>query len=80
MKFLPLLALLISPFVSALTRDDLQQRFTEQPVIRAHFDQTRTIKRSAAAAAISGSDVDRPRPGVIVGSNLTVPHATITGR
>lgn len=44
MKLLPLLALLISPFVSALTRDDLQQRFTEQPVIRAHFDQTRTIK------------------------------------
>lgn len=44
MKFLPLLALLISPFVSALIRDDLQQRFTEQPVIRAHFDQTRTIK------------------------------------
>ncbi len=44
MKFLPLLALLISPFVSALTRDNLQQRFTEQPVIRAHFDQTRTIK------------------------------------
>ncbi len=44
MKFLPLLALLISPFVSALTPDDLQQRFTEQPVIRAHFDQTRTIK------------------------------------
>lgn len=44
MKFLPLLALLISPFVSALTLDDLQQRFTEQPVIRAHFDQARTIK------------------------------------
>lgn len=44
MKFLLLLALLISPFVSALTTDDLQQRFTEQPVIRAHFDQTRTIK------------------------------------
>ncbi len=44
MKFLPLLALLISPFVSALTRDNLQQRFTEQPVIRAHFNQTRTIK------------------------------------
>lgn len=44
MKFLPLLALLISPFVSALTLDDLQQRFTEQPVIRAHIDQTRTIK------------------------------------
>ena len=44
MKFLPLLALLISPFVSALTLDDLQLRFTEQPVIRAHFDQTRTIK------------------------------------
>lgn len=44
MKFLPLLALLISPFVSALNLDDLHQRFTEQPVIRAHFDQTRTIK------------------------------------
>lgn len=44
MKFLPLLALLISPFVSALNLDDLQQRFTEQSVIRAHFDQTRTIK------------------------------------
>ena len=44
MKFLPLLSLLISPFVSALNLDDLQQRFTEQPVIRAHFDQTRTIK------------------------------------
>ncbi|EGI3994336.1 outer membrane lipoprotein carrier protein LolA [Escherichia coli] len=44
MKFLPLLALLISPFVSALTLDDLQHRFTEQPVIRAHFDQSRTIK------------------------------------
>lgn len=44
MRFLPLLALLISPFVSALTLDELQQRFTEQPVIRAHFDQTRTIK------------------------------------
>ena len=44
MKFLPLLALLLSPFVRALNLDDLQQRFTEQPVIRAHFDQTRTIK------------------------------------
>ena len=44
MKFLPLLALLISPFVSALSLDDLQQRFTEQPVSRAQFDQTRTIK------------------------------------
>ncbi|QMI03522.1 outer membrane lipoprotein carrier protein LolA [Citrobacter sp. RHB25-C09] len=44
MRYLPLLALLISPFVSALTLDDLQQRFTEQPVVRAQFDQTRTIK------------------------------------
>lgn len=43
-EILPLLALLISPFVSALNLDDLQQRFAEQPVIRAHFDQTRTIK------------------------------------
>ena len=45
MRRWPLLVLLlISPLVSALTLDDLQQRFTEQPVIRAHFDQTRTIK------------------------------------
>lgn len=44
MRFLPLLALFISPIVSALTLDNLQQRFTEQPVVRAHFDQTSTIK------------------------------------
>ena len=44
MKLWPLLALLVCPLVSALTLEDLQQRFTEQPVIRAHFDQTRTIK------------------------------------
>ncbi|WP_313824168.1 outer membrane lipoprotein carrier protein LolA [Leclercia sp.] len=44
MKGLLLLALLISPFVSAVTLDELQQRFTEQPVVRAHFEQTRTIK------------------------------------
>ena len=44
MRWLPLLALLAIPFVSAVTLDDLQQRFTEQPVVRAHFEQTRTIK------------------------------------
>ncbi len=44
MRFLLLLVLFISPFVSALTLDDLQQRFTEQPIIRAHFEQSRTIK------------------------------------
>lgn len=44
MKFLPLLVLLMSPFVNALTLDNLQQRFTEQPLIRAHFEQSRTIK------------------------------------
>ena len=44
MKWLPLLALLASPLVSAVTLDELQQRFTEQPVVRAHFEQTRTIK------------------------------------
>lgn len=44
MKYWPLLALLISPWVSAVTLDELQQRFTEQPVIRAHFTQTRAIK------------------------------------
>ncbi|HCN97494.1 MAG TPA: hypothetical protein DIT59_12635 [Leclercia sp.] len=44
MKRLLLLALLISPWVNAVTLDELQQRFTEQPVVRAHFEQTRTIK------------------------------------
>lgn len=44
MKLWPLLFLLASPWVSAVTLDELQQRFTEQPVIRAHFEQTRTIK------------------------------------
>ncbi|ARJ41808.1 hypothetical protein B1H58_07085 [Pantoea alhagi] len=44
MKYWPLLVLLITPWVSAVTLDELQQRFTEQPVIRAHFTQTRAIK------------------------------------
>lgn len=44
MKFLPLLCLLLAPWVHAVTLDDLQQRFTEQPIVRAHFEQTRTIK------------------------------------
>ncbi|ECD0155570.1 outer membrane lipoprotein carrier protein LolA [Salmonella enterica] len=44
MKFWPVVLLLLSPFASAVTLDELQQRFTEQPVVRAHFDQTRTIK------------------------------------
>ncbi|WP_312689803.1 outer membrane lipoprotein carrier protein LolA [Kosakonia sp.] len=44
MKYWPLLALLLSPFVNAITLDELQQRFTGQPLIRAHFTQTRTIK------------------------------------
>ena len=43
MKWLPLLALIVSPLVSAVTLDELQQRFTEQPVVRAHFEQVRTI-------------------------------------
>ncbi len=44
MKRLLLLALLISPWANAVTLDELQQRFTEQPVVRAHFEQSRTIK------------------------------------
>lgn len=44
MKLWPLFFLLASPWVSAVTLDELQQRFTEQPVVRAHFEQTRTIK------------------------------------
>lgn len=44
MKLWPLVVLLLAPLAHALTLDDLQQRFTEQPLVRAHFDQTRTIK------------------------------------
>lgn len=44
MKWLPLLTLMFSPLVSAVTLYELQQRFTEQPVVRAHFEQVRTIK------------------------------------
>ncbi|MDZ5703098.1 outer membrane lipoprotein carrier protein LolA [Enterobacter ludwigii] len=44
MRWLPVLALMISPLVSAVTLDELQQRFTGQPVVRAHFEQVRTIK------------------------------------
>lgn len=44
MRAWPLLLLLISPWVNAITLDELQQRFTEQPIVRAHFAQARTIK------------------------------------
>ncbi len=44
MKWLPLLMLMLSPLVSAVTLDELQQRFIGQPVVRAHFEQVRTIK------------------------------------
>lgn len=44
MKYFSLLILLFSPLVHAITLDELQQRFTEQPVVRADFAQTRTIK------------------------------------
>ncbi|MRS16366.1 outer membrane lipoprotein carrier protein LolA [Enterobacteriaceae bacterium RIT691] len=44
MKLWPLVVLLLAPLAHAITLDELQQRFTEQPVVRAHFDQTRTIK------------------------------------
>lgn len=54
MKWLPLLALLVSPWVSAVTLDELQQRFTEQPVVRAHFEQTRTIKDLSQPLRSSG--------------------------
>lgn len=44
MKLWPILAALIAPFCHAVTLDDLQQRFNQQPVVRAHFEQVRTIK------------------------------------
>lgn len=44
MKLWPLVVLLLAPLAHAVTLDALQQRFTEQPLVRAHFEQTRTIK------------------------------------
>ncbi|WP_127960195.1 outer membrane lipoprotein carrier protein LolA [Serratia microhaemolytica] len=44
MKLWSLLLLLFTPWVKAVTLDQLQQRFSAQPVTRAHFHQTRTIK------------------------------------
>ncbi|MDX6019362.1 outer membrane lipoprotein carrier protein LolA [Scandinavium sp. V105_16] len=44
MKLWPLVVLLLAPLTHAVTLDQLQQRFTEQPLVRAHFEQTRTIK------------------------------------
>ncbi len=54
MKWITLLALLVSPLVNAVTLDELQQRFAEQPVVRAHFEQIRTIRRHASAPALAG--------------------------
>ena len=44
MRALTLVLLLLSPLVHAVSLDDLQQRFTSQPVVRAHFVQERQIK------------------------------------
>lgn len=44
MKRWPLVFLMCSQLASAVTLDDLQQRFTQQPVVRAHFSQIRSIK------------------------------------
>ncbi|MGL4861036.1 MAG: outer membrane lipoprotein carrier protein LolA [Enterobacteriaceae bacterium] len=44
MKWWSLCLLLLSQWVSALTLDELQQRFTQQSIIRAHFEQERQIK------------------------------------
>ncbi len=59
MKWIPLIALLLSPLASAVTLDELQQRFAEQPVVRAHFEQTRTIKGMPQPLRSRG-DADRP--------------------
>lgn len=59
MKWITLLALLVSPLVNAVTLDELQQRFAEQPVVRAHFEQTRTIRTCLSPCARRG-DADRP--------------------
>ncbi|MEG3127983.1 outer membrane lipoprotein carrier protein LolA [Pantoea cypripedii] len=42
-RFLMIMLLLCSASVSAVTLDQLQQRFASQPVIRANFVQVRTI-------------------------------------
>lgn len=44
MRAFLLLMLLCGHAVQAVTLDALQQRFTQQPVVRAHFEQVRQIK------------------------------------
>ncbi|WP_413739302.1 LolA family protein [Sodalis sp. RH21] len=50
-----LIALLIAaPDARAVTLDALQQRFAQQPVVRAHFDQERTISGISRPLRSSG--------------------------
>ncbi|WP_313480953.1 outer membrane lipoprotein carrier protein LolA [Atlantibacter hermannii] len=44
MRALAFILLLLGPLAHAVTLDSLQQRFTSQPVVRAHFVQERQIK------------------------------------
>ncbi len=73
MKYWPLLALLLSPFVGAITLDTLQQRFTEQPVVRAHFTQTRTIKDLPQPLRSQGEMLIARDRGFAMGSKIAVP-------
>lgn len=54
MKRWLLCLLLLSSHAFALTLDDLQQRFREQPLIRADFTQLRTIKSMPQPLKSSG--------------------------
>lgn len=72
MRLLPLCLLLLAPWVHAVTLDELQQRFTGQPVIRAHFAQTRTIKDMPQPLRSQGNAAC-PRSRVVVGSKSPFP-------
>ena len=73
MKWLPLLALIFSPLVSAVTLDELQQRFAEQPVVRAHFEQVRTIKDMPQPLRSQGEMVIARDNGLLWAQNAPYP-------
>ena len=65
MRALTLVLLLLSPLVHAVTLDDLQQRFTSQPVVRAHFVQERQIKDMPQPLRSSGEMIIAPDNGLL---------------
>lgn len=73
MRALTLLLLLLSPWVHAITLDSLQQRFTSQPVVRAHFVQERQIKDMPQPLRSSGEMIIARDHGLLWQQNAPFP-------